>query len=503
MFGPLGEEELIRVKRQELSEDHGLDAPGNLLNRREALKRGGAALLASLPLRASGQTESRRPKKVIVGGGGIAGLSCAYELKKLGHDVTLLEASGRAGGHVRTLHDPFPDGLYADAGAEHCYFPGYTLYQQLVHELDLPLISYPRRHNMVRVIQGKLYREEDLHSRSILGGLGLNQREITYLADHPWWEIPLIYVQSYVDQVKKEDTPFGWGLDELDRMSLTDLLKREGASSPVLSGDVYGGNSGSALEYIWNAAMKQLRGAPLLSRDLFRIQGGNQCLTDAFAKQLRERIQLWCAVEGIRQGAAGVTVTYRRAGQRLDSEADYLVCCMSAIMLRQISVSPPWPEEKNYIIRNLPYYTLARVIFQSRTKFWEKDRVSPNMEFNDPSLTDCWQMAEDVSTPRGILIGSAPASSSAETALAAFRKYYPGKSEDIEQVTLWNWATHPWAMGCERINYPPGELAKFWPKVTEPCNRVHFAGAYAANMSWGQEAALESAHRAAQAIHAA
>jgi len=87
--------------------------------------------------------------------------------------------------------------------------------------------------------------------------------------------------------------------------------------------------------------------------------------------------------------------------------------------------------------------------------------------------------------------------------LAAYRKHYPGKSEDIEQVVIVNWATHPWAMGCERINYPPGELAKFWPKVTEPCGRIHFAGAYAANVSWGQEAALESANRAAKFIDAA
>jgi len=33
---------------------------------------------------------------------------------KLGHDVTVLEAAGRPGGHVRTIHDPLPDGLYAD-----------------------------------------------------------------------------------------------------------------------------------------------------------------------------------------------------------------------------------------------------------------------------------------------------------------------------------------------------------------------------------------------------
>src|SRR5271163_2086500 len=39
--------------------------------------------------------------KVVVLGGGIGGLVSAYELKKLGYDVTLLEARARPGGRVR------------------------------------------------------------------------------------------------------------------------------------------------------------------------------------------------------------------------------------------------------------------------------------------------------------------------------------------------------------------------------------------------------------------
>src|SRR3569832_2539344 len=93
------------------------------MDRRDVFKAGGAAL-AGLAVSAARLAK----KSVFVMCAGIAGLSCAYELKRRGHDVTVLEASGRAGGHVRTFHDQFADGLYADIGAEHFYYPGYTDY---------------------------------------------------------------------------------------------------------------------------------------------------------------------------------------------------------------------------------------------------------------------------------------------------------------------------------------------------------------------------------------
>jgi len=38
--------------------------------------------------------KSASPKKIIIGGAGIGGMCCGYELMKKGHEVVLLEASG-------------------------------------------------------------------------------------------------------------------------------------------------------------------------------------------------------------------------------------------------------------------------------------------------------------------------------------------------------------------------------------------------------------------------
>jgi monoamine oxidase len=138
--------------------------PEDLMKRRDVIKVGGAAI-TGLSLSAG----TRSNKNLIVMGAGIAGLACAYELKRRGHDVTVLEASGRAGGHVRTLHDPFADGLYADAGAEHFYYPGYTEYWRYLKEFSLTAIPYPRRDNMIRFLNGGRYSEDDLRSRTVLG----------------------------------------------------------------------------------------------------------------------------------------------------------------------------------------------------------------------------------------------------------------------------------------------------------------------------------------------
>jgi monoamine oxidase len=87
------------------------------VNRRTFLKRSALAVAGVSIARVPFVTVGAAPKKIIIIGAGIAGLSAGYELTQLGHQVTILEARARPGGRIQTLREPFADGLYAEAGA--------------------------------------------------------------------------------------------------------------------------------------------------------------------------------------------------------------------------------------------------------------------------------------------------------------------------------------------------------------------------------------------------
>jgi monoamine oxidase len=484
------------------------------LNRRDTLRMAIAGAKASLvapgPLTSS-QPRPRAAKRVLVAGAGIGGLCCAYELMERGHDVMVLEASGRPGGHVKTIHDPLPDGLYVDVGAEHFTRPGYEQYWKYVEKFGLTAVPYPHRIDMLRRIDGVWYTEAQLQEPRVLRSLGFNPREIDFIARRGWTELPLLYLGPYIDAIGDEYQPFGVGLDRLDELSAGELFSRDGASDAAMRfnglrrGDgTPAGRNGelSALFRIWQAAIVKRRGLPVFPREVFRLKGGNQLMTDTFAAKLGGRVRLGCPITSIERGISSVTVHLVEFGEPAKLEAEYLVCSIPMAILKDIPVEPAWPEAKAYAIRNLAFSSHARVVLQSRTKFWRGDVSSINLESGDPAMYVVGQTADEVPGPRGLLMGSGRADVTADEALAAFRRFYPGKKPPIEQAIVHNWAKDPWAFGCERMGFPLGELRRFWPHIMEAVGRVHFAGSFADNLSWGMDAATRSANRVAEAIDA-
>src|SRR5436189_2115163 len=132
---------MSRIDRRQFLKRSALTAAGLTLSRSHAFAFTGVA-----------------PKKVIIIGAGMAGLSAGYELTQLGHDVTILEARNRPGGRVQTLREPFSDGLYAEAGAARIP-DNHDLTLKYVKLFDVPLEPmYPSKLSSL-VVDGQATRE--------------------------------------------------------------------------------------------------------------------------------------------------------------------------------------------------------------------------------------------------------------------------------------------------------------------------------------------------------
>jgi len=132
---------LLRHAASTAAQSKRRDATGDglAMSRRKFVRTISAATAGlALPSSLFGARQLATSARVVVVGAGLAGLTCAYRLKRSGIVATVYEANARLGGRCWTNRDDFAHGHNAEHGGE-LVDQGHTTIRQLAQELGLPL----------------------------------------------------------------------------------------------------------------------------------------------------------------------------------------------------------------------------------------------------------------------------------------------------------------------------------------------------------------------------
>lgn len=481
--------------------------------RRDLLKLGAWAaasgLIPSTVLAQGRQSEvvvPINPKRVLIIGAGLSGLVAAYELRKLGHEVTILEAQRRAGGRVYSIHDPFSDGLYSEVGASRIP-DNHDLTLRYVNEFNLPLTPfYPATGSRLYSIGGKRIRTDvngEWLAREAPLALKSSEKKLGQ------WELLLKYIGGAMEQL---GDPYkidyaSKTMRDFDSVTTAQYVRGQGASEAAID----------LLSWPWATAKDDrssflwtLRAIAYESSEKTRskIAGGNDQLPKAFAASLKDNIHYGAPVTRIEQDDKVVRAIVKRQGSHESFVADQLLCTIPFPALRGVEIAPALSPAKRRVIDELAYELVVRATSQSRTRFWETDGFNGFGHSDTPQ--QIWHFTHDQKGPRGLLVSylnGGTAERVGDMEPEARERYlvdeldraYPGLKGNYEGMFMHVWHKDPWTKGAFALP-SPGQMTGICLGAERPEGRIHFAGEHLSNFSGWMQGAIESGLRAVREI---
>lgn len=469
---------------------------------------------------------------VLVLGAGIAGLVAAYELRKAGYRVHVLEYNERPGGRCWTLRGGdhytelggarqdcgFGPGLYFNPGPwriphHHHGILGYC------RQLRVPL------ENFVQVNYNAY-----LHSPRAFGGKPQRLRRVK--ADYHGHVAELLAKAARAGAL---DDP----LTAEDREHLLASLQWWGA----LDGDYrYARNAGTSdrrgfevdpgggvsARPSWSRPVglhdlldSGLWGALPLG-DLYDMQGtlmqpvgGMDRIAHAFGRALDGHVRYRARVTGIEQDEAGVSVRFRDAGDtggHQVARADWCVCTLPLSVLGQLPLAVGKPMAD--AIAALPYAASVKIGLQFKRRFWEEDEhIYGGISYTDlPIQTIGYPSSGYHAGGKGVLLGGYLWGTEAmrltamtpdqrvQAAREQGRQLHPQYDDEFDGGIAVAWHRSPSAMGCF-AQWTEDLRARHYDDLCAFDGRIVLAGEHASYLPAWQEGAVTSALDAVTRLH--
>lgn len=475
------------------------------LNRRELIGAGAiaaAGAVAGPALAGCGGDEDTASGssrgKVVVLGGGLAGLTAAYELERAGFSTQLIEARDRLGGRVHTVRD-FTSDQHGESGAEAIDTKQLDI-QRLCRRFGLPLENAYSGYGNRRAT---VYR----HGRNYLGSEFATpavKREM----DRFWAAI------ARLARPLKGTDPAANGGARQDRFSVADLLDRlriGGRARWLLESRIASdyGFPVERLSLLYLTISERLfEYQPAGGVERYRIKDGNSTLVDELTKRLVTPPMLGAPATAVRWGGPGVEVDTDGEGT---VTGDRLVVAAPTFALRSVDFSPALPEREASFIAEIDLCAVAKTLIQYDERLWRKQGRTGGSTTDLP-IGITWETTDQQGGAPGILIAYASGRRGEQTATidAAERtkqarngidRVFPGTRKLAGDTYSVAWKAEPYSGGCW-VAYSPGQVTKHWMGLHKPTGRIHWAGEHTELISGYMDSAVASGMRVAREIAA-
>jgi monoamine oxidase len=359
-------------------------------------------------------------KSVAILGAGIAGMTTALEMTKLGYDCTILEATAVAGGRNRTIRagdstvetdsvqvctfDADPD-LYFNPGParishHHEFLLGYC------RQFGVPLETFVNDNHAAL-----------LHSTAAFGGQAQIKRQV--MTDTRGNIARLLAKAVNQNALDQDLTP-------ADKTNILAMLQDFGDLDGAYN---YSGSERAGFPGQENTGSRR-RGellSPLQLQDLIgdtfwqlrqdfhngldqqptmlQPVGGMDRIGSAFAARVAADIVYEAVVTEIRKIASGIRVGYRDRFATLQNlDADYCVCTIPATVLRNIPND--FSPAHQAAVSNFSYTSAGKIAFQSR-RFWEQDHnIYGGISWTTQDITQIWYPNYGFGKNTGVVVGA-------------------------------------------------------------------------------------------------
>ncbi|WP_223445409.1 MULTISPECIES: flavin monoamine oxidase family protein [Pseudomonas] len=427
-----------------------------------------------------------KDKTAIVIGGGLSGLTAAYELQSKGWQVTLLEARSSLGGR---------------SGMATSEWIGNDKVQPVLNKYvsNFKLSTTPAP-EFVRtpgyLIDGEYFSAADLATKQPATAEALKRFDKT--------------VDDLARSIDDPQNPAANNtLHALDQMNVSSWLDKQ--NLPATARQLINQqirtryDEPSRLSLLYFAQQSRVyRGVS--DRDLraSRLVGGSPVLAQALVKQLKT-IKTNSRVSSIIQDKDGVTVKV----DNVSYQADYVVLAVPLRALNKIQMTPAFDAQHLAAIKGTNYGWRDQIMLKFKTPVWEsKARMSGEIYSNaglgmlwvEPALKGGANVVINLSGDNARVMQAFGDKQMVDQVLIRLHAFYPQARGSFTGYEIRRYSTDP-STGGAYLAFGPGQISKFWRLWERPIQRVTFAGEHTDTLYPGTlEGALRTGQRAASQV---